>query len=315
MTGPAPAVAAVRQAVRESLSDLPAGTPVAVALSGGQDSLALLAATAFLRPGDVLALVVDHGWQAGSDRVAREAAARAGLLGATARVLAAPSPRDEAAARDARYRVLGEAARAAGAPAVLLGHTRDDQAETVLLGLLRGSGARSLAGMAPRRDPYRRPLLDLPRAVTADACAAQGLRPHADPANLDLRFRRSRMRHQLLPTLTEVLERDVAANLARTARLLRDDADLLDRLADEAAADLAHPEGLPVSGLERLPAALRRRVLHRLAPRLGAVHVQAIEALVVSWHGQGAVALPGGARAVREHGRIRVMAPDPGESA
>lgn len=314
MTGPPAAVAAVRCAVRDCLVDVATGTPICVALSGGADSLALTAGAAFLRPGDVTALVVDHRWHAQSGVVAAHAASVARDMGAAATVLAAASSRGEATARTARYDALSAAAERLGAPVILVGHTRDDQAETVLLGLLRGSGPRSLAGMAPRRDPYRRPLLQLPRAVTAAACAAQGLTPYADPANEDSSFARVRVRREVLPMLAGALTRDIAANLARTADLLRADADLLDAQAGSAAAELAHPDGLAVAGLAALPAALRRRVLHGLGAGLASAHVEAMDALIMNWHGQGAVALPGGARVVRDHGRIRVVSGNPTSS-
>jgi len=307
VTGPPPAVAAIRCAVRDCLVDLAAGTPVCVALSGGPDSVALLAGAAFLLPGAVTALVVDHGWHPASAQVAAAAATRARDLGTAARVLAAPAPRAEAAARSARYDALACAAERLGAPVILLGHTRDDQAESVLLGLLRGSGPRSLGGMASRRGAYRRPLLHLPRSTTVAACAAQGLAPHADPANDDLNYARVRVRREVLPMLATALGRDVATNLARTAELLRADTDLLDQLARSAADELAHPDGFAVGGLLALPAALRRRVLHDIAPGLRLAHVAAMDALVTNWHGQGPVALPDGARAVREHGRIRLV--------
>jgi len=171
VTGPPAETAAVRLAVRRSLSDVPA--PVAAAVSGGADSLALAAAVAFERPGSY-ALVVDHGLQPGSDRVAARAAAQCTGLGLDARVLTAAVGRaggPEAAARAARYAALDDAVRASGLAAVLLGHTLDDQAETVLLGLARGAGARSLAGMAAVRGAYRRPLLGLERSVVLQACA------------------------------------------------------------------------------------------------------------------------------------------------
>lgn len=301
MSGPAPAVAAVRVAVRRAVADLPADARIGVALSGGPDSLALAAAVAFERPGCVTALVVDQCWYDGSAAVCARAAAQAAALGAAAVVLAGPAPRQEAAARDARYAALLAAAEERGLAVVLLGHTADDQAETVLLALLRGSGARSLAGMPAVRDRFRRPLLDVPRSTTREACAAQGLTPYEDPANHDPSFGRVRVRE-----LVATLGRDVTANLVRSARLLRADADLLDALAAETDVDHADG-GLDAEKLGRLPDALRTRVLHRLAPGLTAAHVRAIDALVTDWHGQGAVALPGGDRVVRASGRIVVV--------
>lgn len=293
-------MAAVRLAVRRGVADLSPDARIGVALSGGPDSLALAAAAAFACPGRVTALVVDQHWYEGSAGACARAATQAAALGADAVVLDGPASRQEAAARDVRYAALAAAAEERGLQTVLLGHTADDQAETVLLALLRGSGARSLAGMPSVRGRFRRPLLELTRVTTRGACTAQGLTPYDDPANEDPSFARTRVR-----TLVATLGRDVTANLVRTARLLRADADLLDALAAES--DVEHAEGgLDVAKLALLPDALRTRVLHRLAPGLTAGHVQAIDALIIDWHGQGGVALPGGDRAVRASGRIRV---------
>ncbi|HEX7355759.1 MAG TPA: tRNA lysidine(34) synthetase TilS [Mycobacteriales bacterium] len=298
MSGPAPAVAALRVAVRRCLADLPGDAGIGVALSGGPDSLALAAAAAFERPGRVTALVVDQHWYDGSAHACATAAERVRDVGAHAVVLDGPAPRREAAARDARYAALAAAAEEYDLATVLVGHTADDQAETVLLALLRGSGARSLAGMPAARGLFRRPLLEVTRETTRAACAAQGLAPLHDPANDDRSFARTRVRE-----LAATLGRDVTANLVRSARLLRADADLLDALA--ADADVDHRDGgLDAGKLAALPAALRTRVLHRLAPGLAAAHVDALDSLVTDWHGQGPVGLPGGVRVVRASDRI-----------
>ncbi|GAA3122481.1 tRNA lysidine(34) synthetase TilS [Planomonospora alba] len=307
--GPHPAVADVRRAVRLALDDLEPGDLVLAACSGGADSLALAAALAFVAPRAGLRgglLTVDHGLQSGSDRRAAEVARLPlGLDPAevlTVRVGTAGGP--ENAARDARYAALSEAAARLGAAAVLLGHTRDDQAETVLLRLARGSGTRSLAGMPARSGVYRRPLLGLGRATTVAACAALGLVPWEDPHNRDDRYTRVRVRRRLLPALEEELGPGVAEALALTALLCRDDADALDEWAGRAcaravvrepgdrgtaaavgaereAAGTAEraagggPRGaervaLAVPELEGLPAAVRRRVLRRAAIAAGA---------------------------------------------
>ncbi|MBN9327139.1 MAG: tRNA lysidine(34) synthetase TilS [Cellulomonas sp. 73-145] len=335
MTGPSAAVAAVRLAVSRELADLPAGSLVLVACSGGADSLALAAGMAFvvgraarhadeaggvppLRAG---AVVVDHGLQDGSATVATRAAEQCRRLGLDP-VLVVPVTVDgpggpEAAARDARYVALEEAARRTGAAAVLLGHTLDDQAETVLLGLARGSGARSLAGMPTRRGPFRRPLLQLRRADTAAACTAQRLAPWQDPTNAAAPDgpRRSRVRHQLLPAAERVLGRGVVPALARTAEQLREQADAVDELADRLLAEAAS-RGVPTVGwdADTLAAAVpgvRRAALHAAALRTGCPpgsvtrrHVLALDALLVDWHGQGPVHLPGGMVGVRECGRL-----------
>jgi tRNA(Ile)-lysidine synthase len=323
--GPTPAVAAVRRAVRLAVADLPVGSTVLAACSGGADSLALAAALAFeaprsdrsLRAGGV---TVDHRLQPGSARRAEAVARLLGSLGldpvecVAVEVGAAGGP--EAAARSARYAALDAVAGRTGATAVLLGHTLDDQAETVLLGLARGSGLRSLAGMAAVAGAggrYRRPLLGLTRATTAAACADLGLPVWDDPQNTDPAYARARVRSTVLPVLEAELGPGVAQALARTARLARHDADALDDWAAQAHAELAAQpdEGLDAAELAGLPVAVRTRVLRRAAlaagaspSALGAVHVAAIDALVVGWSGQGPVNLPGGVTATRRYGRL-----------
>jgi tRNA(Ile)-lysidine synthase len=308
MAGPDPAVADVRRAVRAVIAATPDQGLVAAAVSGGADSLALLAALAWEAPRAgrrAYCLTVDHGLHAGSAGQAAAVVAHSLALRVPAEVLTVtPATGSEGAARAARYAALDAAALRLGASVVLLGHTRDDQAETVLLGLARGSGARSLAGMARTRGTYARPLLDLPRATTERACRALGLTPWQDPANADPRHARSRVRHDVLPALEQHLGPGVGEALARTASLLRADADLLDELADKAYAET----GLDAARLANLPAALRTRVLRRAAIEAGCPatdltygHVAALDALVTGWHGQGPVDLPGGLAAVRRY--------------
>ncbi|VDR37930.1 tRNA(Ile)-lysidine synthase [Tsukamurella paurometabola] len=293
MNRPGPAALRVRHAVRDWWATHGSGRTVAVALSGGADSLALL--TGALAEGlDVVALVVDHGLQEGSCAVAERAAATARELGARATVLTVTVDGPggpEAAARTARYAALDGARD--GAP-VLLGHTLDDQAETVLLGLGRGSGARSLAGMAAWVPPYGRPLLGVRRADTRAACAELGLTPWEDPHNLDPRYTRVRVRTEVLPLLEDVLGGGVAEALARTAASLRADNDALDGLAPAPSG----PE-LEVAAVAELPAALRVRALRSWlagcgARALTAAHLAAVDALVTDWRGQGPTAIPGG---------------------
>lgn len=322
-------MAAVRHAVRATLSDLDRDGVVYAAVSGGADSLALLAALAFEAPraGRAPAVVhVDHALQPESAAQADRVVSQARALGVTeARVIAATIRRSragpEGGARAARYAVLDTLAAEPTTATVLLAHSRDDQAEQVLLGLARGSGARSLAGMAPVRGAYRRPLLHLGRATLVDACRRQGLLPWTDPTNADLAFTRNRVRHRVLPVLEAELGPGVGEALARTAELLRDDADLLDALAADAH-DACGPHGaagsttLDVTALGALAPALRTRVLRRVALAAGApatdltfAHVRAVDALVTRWHGQGPVSLPGGLVAVRRCDRLVVEAP------
>lgn len=312
-----PAVAAVRLAVRRGLADLEPGATVVVACSGGADSLALLAATVFEggKAGwHILGATVDHGLQDGSAAHATRVVEQMAALGADETLSARVSVEGgglgpEAAARQARYAVLEEVAERFGAAAVLLGHTRDDQAETVLLGLSRGSGGRSLAGMRRAFDHYRRPLLDVGRADTVTACQVEGIDFWEDPHNADPRFTRSRVRSRVLPVLEEELGPGVTAALARTADQLRADMELLDDVADAAYAELAGT--LAVEALEAQPPSLRRRVLRLAALDAGSPaselfheHVLAMEALVTDWHGQQWVDLPGHLRLLRRDGAL-----------
>jgi tRNA(Ile)-lysidine synthase len=311
-----PAVAAVRAAVRRSLAELPPGSAVLVACSGGADSLALAAATAFVAPrlGLRAGLVtVDHGLQPGSASRAAAVAAWGTEVGlGPAEVLTVEVGRTggpEAAARAARYAALSDSFDEA---VILLGHTRDDQAETVLLALARGAGPRGLAGMPHRRDRFVRPLLDVSRADTRKACAALGLTPWEDPHNTDPAYARARVRHEALPALIAALGPAVVDNLARTAAQLAADTAHLDALAAAALADAGTPNGLAVGKLTDLPDAIRTRVLHAWAGELGAGgaalshrHVAALDALVTDWHGQGAVALPQDRHVVRRDGELR----------
>jgi len=324
----APSVADCRTAVRRSLAGLHSGDLVLAACSGGADSTALTAALVWeaaragLRAG---VLTVDHRLQEGSaERAAAVANWARGLRADPVEVLtvtvgSAGGP--EAAARAARYGALEEAADRLGAAAVLLGHTLDDQAETVLIGLGRGSGGRSLAGMAAVTGRYRRPLLGLPRATTAAACAAQRLPVWDDPHNADPAYTRVRVRTDALPALERSVGPGAAAALARTARLLRDDADALDDWAGRAAGDMTGPDGsLAVATLAQLPAAVRRRVLLAAVRAAGspsgavsAEHIAGVDAVVTRRRRE--VSLPGHLTAVRRHGRLYVEGspyrPDP----
>jgi tRNA(Ile)-lysidine synthase len=322
---PAPAVAAVRRAVREALADVEPGETVVVACSGGPDSMALAAAVRFESRAagwSPVAVVVDHGLQPESAKVSAEVADRLESLGVAAKVVSVEVDEDatggpEATARNARYAALDRAAADLSARCVLLGHTRDDQAETVLLGLARGSGARSLSGMPPVSGRYRRPLLGLTRGDTEQACAAERIEVWHDPHNADHGFARVRVRKKVLPELEAQLGPGVAAALSRTALLLRDDADALDVFAEVAREDCrtasadAGSEPLDVGRLQTLLPALRRRVIRRSALDAGcpasdltAGHVDAVEELVTRWHGQQGVDLPGSVRAVRTGGTL-----------
>ena len=304
-----PAVADVRRAVRASFAGLATGDLVLVALSGGADSLALAAATAFEAPRAGLtagAVVVDHGLQPGSAEVAEAAAARASALGlapvVVRRVSVGAEGGPEAAAREARYAALTAVAAETGAVAVLLGHTLDDQAETVLLGLARGSGPTSLQGMDAVSGRWRRPLLAVRREATRASCADLGLEPWDDPHNDDPAYARVRVRTTVLPVLERELGPGVAEALVRTAAQLREDSEALDHFAEEQAEEVAdHAEAgisLDVRSLAANPAALRQRLIRlavesEFALTLSRAQTLEVARLVTDWHGQGAVSLPG----------------------
>lgn len=351
--GPHPAVAAIRLAVRRVLHDVVteynrhieltgraefaeagagprrSGLPerpetplVLVACSGGADSMALASALAFesrklpVRAGGI---TVDHNLQPGSGLRATEVVTRlAEMRLDPVEAVAVRVGRDggpEAAAREARYAALDAAAERHGAAAVLLGHTRDDQAETVLLGLARGSGIRSLSGMAAASGPagrYRRPFLQLDRQTARKACLVQSIPVWDDPHNIDPAYTRSRLRHEGLPALEKALGKGVVEALARTAQLSRDDADALDTWAAEADRSVRDDDGrLECAKLSVLPSAVRRRVLRRAvidagspAGSLFARHIEEVDRLITGWRGQGAINLPGRIEALRQGGRL-----------
>lgn len=293
--------------------------------------MALASALAFeaprlgLRAGGV---TVDHGLQPGSADRAQEVADRLTTLRlqpveSVAVSIGRTHSGPEAAARDARYAALDDVAERCGAATVLLGHTRDDQAETVLLGLARGSGTRSLSGMAAVTGPadrYRRPFLSIGRQTTRRACLAQSLPVWDDPHNADPAYTRSRVRHEALPMLEKALGKGVIEALARTAHLSRDDADALDAWAADAErsvrTDVPGTDGwdgceLDAARLYALPPAVRRRVLRRAAIAAGAPggslfarHLEEVDRLITAWRGQRAINLPGRVEASRQGGRL-----------
>lgn len=312
--------------MRAALADLDPKATVVVALSGGADSLALAAAVAFEAPRagcDALAVIVDHGLQEASAAVAASAAETARGLGLAVRVVRVDVGDEggpEAAARSARYGALRTEA-AERAPAVIVtGHTLDDQAETVLLGLARGSGAASLQGMAAVGDldgvPLVRPLLDVRRETTRAACTAQGLSWWDDPHNTDDRFARVRVRERVLPALEAEIGPGIAEALARTAAQLREDAAAFDEMIAETIEDIVEPAeagiAVSVAALAANPAALRHRIIrHVVAAEFhqSLTRAQTLEVarLVTHWTGQGPIDLPG-CRAARVGGRIEVTA-------
>lgn len=315
-------MADVRRAVREAWErvGVTSGQLVLVACSGGADSLALAAAAAFegKRAGvRVGAVIVEHGLQKETADVAERTAATLRELGlepvtvVPVTVKAKSGAGMEAAAREARYQALEAQAMGSGARFVMLAQTLNDQAETVLLGLARGSGARSLAGMAEVNGIYLRPLLQIERATTEAFCNDSGLNFWVDPHNSDSKYSRVRVRSSVLPTLEAELGPGVAQALARTADILREDADYLDQVAGDAFAHLATERGNQIffdaQDLAQVPKAIRLRLFQTALQRFAAPHTRsqllAIDALVTNFHGQRAAALAG-VRVERINGQI-----------
>ncbi|MCX8455162.1 tRNA lysidine(34) synthetase TilS [Paenarthrobacter ureafaciens] len=301
--------------MQDALADAGYPSRVLVACSGGPDSMALAAVAAYFarrghvdgHPVSVAGVVVDHQLQAGSAEVAAKAAAalrELGLSSVEVRTVEVASTGfgPEAAARDARHAALNAAADDLGCEAILLGHTLDDQAEQVLLGLARGSGTRSLAGMRPARGRLLRPFLGLRRAETLEICAVEELEPWHDPTNSDPSFARSRTRVEVMPVLEEKLGPGVAESLARTAAILQQDADFLEDLASETYLSLVQKTSdgawLPEDAVRDLPPALRFRVIAKAAADVGGQQpgygrLQAAEALLRRKGSAGPVELPG----------------------
>jgi tRNA(Ile)-lysidine synthase len=308
-----------RRAARNALAHFEPGDRILLAVSGGADSLLLAAATNLeaSKVGIQLnALVVDHQLQNGSGDVAASAQKKLFELGITEAKVAEVLVRNnsgsggtEAAARSARYKALDDEADLIGAVAIFLGHTEDDLAETVLLGLARGSGTRSLSGMAFHVGRYVRPFLELTRAQVLAACKESGIEFWSDPQNEDSSFARVRVRNEILPRMEKEIGPGISKALARTSRILREDADALDLIAGDLFASLADPTQIPIELISEAPSAVRKRVIKRAieamgAPTLTAEQILEVDALVGAWKGQGAVALAGGITARRDSGRL-----------
>ena len=263
-------------------------------------------------------VVVDHGLQPNSDQITAKVVAQLKTIGykrvetAVAQVIVTDGL--EASARRARYKVFHQFIDSYQPKYFLLAHTLNDQAETALLGLARGSGARSLSGMATQNNLFVRPLLKITRQMSEAACAEAGIDFWSDPHNQDLKFARVRVRKNVLPTLEENLGPGITEALVRTADLLRDDADALDGFANEFFAQV-DSKNLEINDLERLPKAIRSRVLRLAIYQAGAPsgsltaeHIEAAEALISNWHGQKEVSLPGNVKLLRNSGRIVLSA-------
>jgi tRNA(Ile)-lysidine synthase len=311
----------LRNTVRPFLENLTAGDCALVAVSGGADSLALAYALIKEAPDlaiNLIAVTVDHQLQSGSADQAAKVQSELKAMGYQEVIIEKVSVKEEsgleADARAARYAALDAIAKAYGATQIFLGHTRDDQAETVLLGLARGSGTRSLSGMAVINGKYARPFLQLTREQIVAACNEVGLKPWSDPHNENAKFSRVRVRNSVLPVMESEIGPGIAAALARSAAILRDDADALDEMA-QAVISRVDLKDLDCAALAELPRAIRSRVLRAAiylagAPggSLSADHLSAVESLVTSWHGQGEASLPGGVKVARISGRLSLLA-------
>ena len=300
---------ALRSAVRPHLAALAPGDIVAVAVSGGADSLALAGALALEAKKlslKIIGVTVDHQLQNGSADQAKKVVTQISIPCTIEKVEVKITDGLESSARRARYAALEKCARENNAVAVLLGHTKDDKAETVLLGLARGSGARSLSGMSEVSGIYVRPFLEISRQQTLKACAELNLKPWNDPHNEDETFLRVKVRKNVLPVMESELGPGIKEALTRSAKLLRDDADALDQMATEFWQS---DKSLEVEQLTKLSKAVRTRVL-RLAlfergiTQLSAEQVGQVEALISNWKGQGEVSLPSGVKVSRISGRL-----------
>lgn len=303
------ALVALRSAVRATLEKYSAGDLIVVAVSGGADSLALAEAARIegeKLAQSIVAVTIDHQLQTKSFEQANQVVNQLSIPCSIIKVNVEINDGLEASARRARYDALTNFATEKNASAILLGHTKDDQAETVLLGLARGSGARSLSGMALVNGIFVRPFLEITREQTVAACKELNLQVWDDPHNNNPEFLRVRVRKNILPNMEVELGPGIKDALTRSAQLLRDDADALDAMAEEF---WRQDKSLEAEPLAKLPKALRTRVL-RLAlfesgiSQLSADQVGQVEALISNWKGQGEVSLPAGVKVSRISGRL-----------
>lgn len=298
-----PAVADSRRQLRELFAGQAiANDTVLVGFSGGADSLALLAAVAFeakkfsIEP---IAVIIDHGLQESSQSVALNAKLTAESLGVKAiirKVSVGTEGGLENAAREARYQAFSEVRQELNASYLLLGHNLNDQAESVLLGLMRGSGPRSIAGMQEVTDWILRPFLTISGEQLRQACEDQGLEFWDDPHNDDPRFARVEIR-KILNELEASGSAGVIESLARTAEQMQEAEAIIQPLIEGLVSGIEDKSSVEIEFLEKLDTAYRRRVIHRLAvlnsAELARVHVLEIEKLVTNWHGQKPLNLPG----------------------
>ena len=317
-----PALLELRQAVRFWFEKLEPNSKVCIGVSGGADSLALAAAAKLESKNfsiDLVAVIVDHGLQANSAEIAEFAKQQLIKLGFQDIFLGRASVQItdglEASARRARYKVFQQAIETYGPNTFLLGHTKNDQAEGVLLGLARGSGTKSLSGMQEVSGIFVRPLLGIDRATTEIACHESNIEYWVDPHNSNQEFTRVRVRENILPLLENDIGPGIIDALARSAKILREDAIALDEWAENVFRQV-EPMDIEISILATLPVAVRSRVLRMAiyaagapAGSISAAHLEPIEAFVSDWRGQGHTSLPGGVKVCRISGRLSLSKP------
>lgn len=315
-----PALLELRKAVRVWFERIEPNSKVCIGVSGGADSLALAAASKLEAENfaiDLIAVVVDHKLQENSEKIAQFAKQQLITLGYKDVFIGQANVQItdglEASARRARYKVFQQAIETYGATSFLLGHTKNDQAEGVLLGLARGSGTKSLSGMQEVSGIFIRPLLTIDRLTTEAACREVGIDFWVDPHNSDQEFARVRVRENILPLLENEIGPGITDALARSAKLLREDAIALDQWAEEVFGKI-EPSSIEISLLTDLPIAIRSRILRLAIYAMGApagsisaAHIEPIEALVSDWRGQGHTALPGGVKVSRISGRLSLL--------
>ena len=321
-----PALLELRKAVRVWFERIEPNSKVCIGVSGGADSLALAAASKLEAENfaiDLIAVVVDHKLQENSEKIAQFAKQQLITLGYKDVFIGQANVQItdglEASARRARYKVFQQAIETYGATSFLLGHTKNDQAEGVLLGLARGSGTKSLSGMQEVSGIFIRPLLTIDRLTTEAACREVGIDFWVDPHNSDQEFARVRVRENILPLLENEIGPGITDALARSAKLLREDAIALDQWAEEVFGKI-EPSSIEISLLTNLPIAIRSRILRLAIYAMGApagsisaAHIEPIEALVSDWRGQGHTALPGGVKVSRISGRLSLSRTDRNE--
>ena len=317
-----PALLELRQAVRFWFEKLEPNSKVCIGVSGGADSLALAAAAKLESKNfsiDLVAVIVDHGLQANSAEIAEFAKQQLIKLGFqdifVGRASVQITDGLEASARRARYKVFQQAIETYGPNTFLLGHTKNDQAEGVLLGLARGSGTKSLSGMQEVSGIFVRPLLGIDRATTEIACHESNIEYWVDPHNSNQDFTRVRVRDNILPLLENDIGPGIIDALARSAKILREDATALDEWAENVFRQV-EPMDIEISILATLPVAVRSRVLRMAiyaagapAGSISAAHLEPIEAFVSDWRGQGHTSLPGGVKVCRISGRLSLSKP------